>query len=61
MFVLNPGGSSGSAAGSQSILRQHLLFFGKFGLYFGVLRIAFVFMSGRDEAKAIAASSSSSQ
>jgi hypothetical protein len=61
MFVLNPGGSSGDGAGGSQVLRQHLIFFGKFGLYFGVLHLAFVFMSGRDQAKSIEASSSSSQ
>lgn len=48
MFVLNPGGSS-SAGGSGSEWQQKLWFFGKLGLYFGAIRLAFVFMSGREQ------------
>jgi hypothetical protein len=49
MFVLHPGGSSDGSTGGTSALRQQLTFFGKLGLYFGVVRFAFVFMSGRDQ------------
>jgi hypothetical protein len=55
MFVLNPGGTGESGAGSD-LLRQKLWFFGKLGLYFGTIRLAFVFMSGRESSKAIEAS-----
>lgn len=48
MFALNPGGGSGSTGGTGSDLTQKLLFFGKLGLYFGAVRLAFVFMSGRE-------------
>jgi hypothetical protein len=48
MFVLNPGGSGSSTGGSGSDLSQKLWFFGKLGLYFGAVRLAFVFMSERD-------------
>jgi hypothetical protein len=47
MFVLNPGGG-GSSVGGSGNFSQTLWFFGKLGLYFGVVRLAFVFMSGRD-------------
>jgi hypothetical protein len=49
MFVLNPGGSG--AEGSKGADGGHpkLWFFGKLGLYFAVLRAAFVFVSLRDE------------
>ena len=61
MFVLNPGGKAGSAGGSQSsVFRQKLWFFGKLGIYFVGIRMAFLFMSGREEKKAIAAGESSS-
>jgi hypothetical protein len=56
MFVLNPGGSSDSGPGGSQILCQHLLFFGKFDLYFGVLSLAFVFILERAESKSIEAS-----
>ena len=50
MFVLNPGGSNNSG-GSGSEWQQKLWFFGKLGLYFGAIRLAFVFMSGREQGK----------
>ena len=55
MFVLNPGGSKGSGLGGpQGTLRQHLWFVGQFGIYFGLLRAAFAFMSsGADGPKKI--------
>jgi hypothetical protein len=59
MFVLNPGGSSGEG-GASSPLRQNLWFFGKLGLYFGAIRLAFVFFSGREQG-AIDKDSSSSK
>ena len=51
MFALNPGGSgstagSGGGGGGNSALRNNLWFFGKLGLYFVGIRLAFVFMSG---------------
>ena len=50
MFVLNPGGKgSGGMGGSQGTFSQHLWFFGQFGLYFGALRLAFVYMSSGSE------------
>jgi hypothetical protein len=57
MFVLQPGGQAASG-GAPSQLRQNLWFFGKLGLYFGAIRVAFVFMSGREQQKSIQASSS---
>lgn len=48
MFVLNPGGSgAGDKDGSYSQTRQNLWFFGQLGLYFGALRIAYLFFSSR--------------
>jgi hypothetical protein len=49
MFALNPGGSDSDSSGS-SPLRQQILDFGKLGLYFGALHLAYVFMSGSGEA-----------
>jgi hypothetical protein len=57
--VLNPGGSSG-AGGASSSLSQSFWYFGKLGLYFGAIRVAFVFFSGREQA-AIDRDSSSSK
>jgi hypothetical protein len=48
MFVLNPGGGGSSAGGPSSDLTHKLWFFGTLGVYFGAVRLAFVFMSGRD-------------
>ena len=53
MFVLNPGGSGSSAGGTTSPFTQKLWFFGRLGFYFVALRAAFVFMSGREEQKAL--------
>ena len=51
MFVLQPdGGKAGGAAGGSSPLKQKLWFFGKLGLYFGAIRIAFVYFSGKEGA-----------
>jgi len=47
MFVLNPEGTGGS--GGQSQFRTNLVFFGKLGLYFAAVRIAFVFMNKDDK------------
>jgi hypothetical protein len=49
MFALNPGGSGaeGSKGGDGGFPK--LWFFGKLGLYFAVLRVAFVFVASRDE------------
>lgn len=52
MFVLKPGGSSSEGgAGSGSELQRKLWFFGQLGLYFGAIRLAFMFMSGRENSK----------
>ena len=57
MFVLRPNGVGGSSgSGSPSQLRQQLSFFGKLGLYFGAIRVAFLFFYGKDEQRAIGAS-----
>jgi len=55
MFAIRPGGSGGSggSGGASSTLRQHLWFFGKFGIYFGLLRYAFVYMSGNEAPKSL--------
>jgi len=51
MFVLYPDGKGGGGgSGSSSQLTQNLWFFGQLGVYFGALRMAFVFFSGRDKA-----------
>ena len=55
MFVLRPGGSSGGAGGSSDF-QQKLWFFGRLGLYFGALRVAFLYMSS-GETKAVTAQS----
>jgi hypothetical protein len=52
MFVLHPGGTGGSA-GAPSQVRTNLWFFGKLGLYYTGLRLAFVFMSGRESPKSV--------
>jgi hypothetical protein len=43
MFVLNPETGSGGSGASQ--LRTNLFFFGKLGLYFAALRVAYVFLN----------------
>ena len=61
MFVLHPGGKSGGGLGGvgSSETRQKAWFFGKLGLYFVAIRMAFVFMSGRIEGGEPSTSSSS--
>jgi hypothetical protein len=49
MFVLNPGGSGAEVIKGADGGHPKLWFFGKLGLYFAVLRAAFVFVSSRDE------------
>ena len=47
MFVLNPGGKGGAGIGGNSSgFQQNLWFWGKLGLYFVGIRLAFVYMSG---------------
>ena len=46
MFVLDPTGSSSGSSGSQSQFRKNLSYFGKLGLYFVCVRVAYVFFSG---------------
>jgi len=48
MFVLNPGGNSGARGVSGSDLSEKIWFFGKLGIYFAAVRLAFVYMSDRD-------------
>jgi hypothetical protein len=43
MFVLNSG--KGGSAGGSSQLRTNLLFFGKLGLTFGAIRLAYIFLN----------------
>jgi hypothetical protein len=54
MFVLNPSGSS-SKKGSwrHSIVVQNLWFFGGLGIYFGIVRLAYVFLNKTTTPKAI--------
>jgi hypothetical protein len=47
MFVLNPGGGSGSNSNSKG--RQQLWFFAQLGLYFTVLRGVYVFFTSRED------------
>jgi hypothetical protein len=49
MFTLDPG-ANGGADGSSSPVRQQLWNFAQLGLYFAVLRGAFVFFSSREKA-----------
>jgi hypothetical protein len=51
MFALNPGGKGGSGGHSQ--LRQNLWFFGKLGLYFGAIRLAFILINKDDKSNKI--------
>ena len=51
MFALNPGGKG--ASGGHSQLRQNLLFFGKLGLYFGAVRLAFVLINKDNKSNTI--------
>jgi hypothetical protein len=54
MFALNPGGSgAGGGKSGDSQLRQNLWFWGQLGVYFCLVRGAFVFFSGREEPKAL--------
>jgi hypothetical protein len=54
MFALNPGGDgSGADAGSKSAGKQKLWFFGQLGLYFAVLRGAYVFFASREDKAAL--------
>jgi len=58
MFVLHPDGigGEGGAGNSSDAVRQKLWFFGKLGLYYGVLHGAFLFMNYREGNKSIEAS-----
>jgi hypothetical protein len=47
MFVLNPGGG-GANDGESSQTRLNLRFFGQLGLYFAVIRGAYVFFASRE-------------
>lgn len=49
MFVLNPGGSGAEGSKGGDGGYPKLWFFGKLGLYFAALRVAFVFVASRDE------------
>lgn len=53
-LVLNPGGSGGSGGGSSSQLRERLWQFGKLGVYFGVLHLAYMYMSSGESSLAAA-------
>jgi hypothetical protein len=48
MFVLNPGGGSGSA---NSKGRQQLWYFAQLGLYFVTLRGVYLFFNARESNK----------
>lgn len=52
MFTLNPGGN-GAGKSADSQLSQSLWFFGKLGLYFCVIRGAFLYFAGPEERKAL--------
>jgi len=45
MFVLKPGGKGKGGAPSQ--FQVAVSFFGKLGIYFGAVRLAYIFFSGR--------------
>jgi len=55
MFSLHPDGKGGvdGAGDSSEAFRQKLWFFGKLGLYYGVLHGAFLFMSSGEGNKSI--------
>jgi len=55
MFVLHPDGQGGvgGAGNSSDVFRQKLWFFGKLGLYYGVLHGVFLFMNSREGNKNI--------
>jgi hypothetical protein len=53
MFALNPGGGSGGKGGAPSQVGQNTKFFGYLGLYFAVIRGAFLFFSRGDRNKAL--------
>jgi hypothetical protein len=47
MFALNPHGKGGAGEGSQR--SAVLWYFGQLGIYFGAIRLAYVFWAGREE------------
>jgi hypothetical protein len=49
MFVLNPGGSEAEGSKGGDGGHPKFWFFGKLGLYFAAIRVAFVFVASRDE------------
>ena len=56
MFVLGPkgpGGSGSASGGSSEVFGQNLWFFGQLGVYFLLLRGAYVFFAGREEPKSL--------
>jgi len=46
MFVLTPRGPG--KGGAPSPARATLLFFGKLGLYFGTIRLAYIYFAGKE-------------
>jgi len=53
MFVLNPSGNGGRDGSGSSQLRQNLWFFGQLGIYFCIIRGAYIFFAGREGNKAL--------
>jgi len=59
MFALRPsGGESDSSSGRSGIYTYFsnspvTLFFGKLGIYFGIIRLSYLFFSSGDQKKAI--------
>jgi len=54
MFVLNPGANGGGKIGpAASELSEKLWFFGRLGIYFALVRGAYIFFSGRIEKQAL--------
>jgi len=51
MFVLHPHGKGGAGGAAKG--RAQLWNFGQLGIYFAVLRIAYTFFAGREEAPAL--------
>ncbi len=50
MFVLNQqGGGAAGGSGASSSTVQNLYFFGRLGVYFAILRGAFMFMDSRQQ------------